>query len=586
MSAQSDLVLRKLEGVKPAGQDKWMAKCPAHDDRQASLSIALGTDGRVLLNCHAGCATEAIVENVELALTDLFPPREDARPQIVAQYPYRDEKGALLFEVVRFSPKGFRQRRKTVTGWEWNLEGVRRPLYRLPELLAACDATVWIAEGEKDCDRLAGLGLVATTNVGGAGKWRPEYTDTLRGRDVVILPDNDEPGRKHAIEVATALTRAAKSVRVLAVPGIPAKGDVSDWVSAGGDAVQLRALAAAAPIGIPKPHNFKPSMSRLKGEREDRLLNSRSILSFGVRYLDDALGGITIRDLVLYGAQSGVGKTALATITSLATCRAGKRAHYFALEAEEREIERRMKFQVLAELYYGSPYHKRPIRFQDWYNGRLENELGPFEDAADRKLEEVLKNLSTFYRDESFTSDDFQEQFDAIVNETDLSVLDHFHYVDEGNEDTNRSAKKTVKQIRDCTLRGKKPVIVVAHIRKGDRKNTTLIPGQDDFHGSSDIPKIATKAVMIAPAYNIPSPKPYLWPTYMAASKNRTDMSTTRYVAVVMFNTRQNAYEDDYTLGRLTDAGQKFAPLEENEMPPWANPSAEPEQKGFSYANQ
>jgi putative DNA primase/helicase len=97
------------------------------------------------------------------------------------------------------------------------------------------DATVFLCEGEKDADNLAALGLIATTALGGAGKWRGVYTGYFSGKPVVILPDNDQPGREHAEIVARALYGVASSVRVLALPRLPEKGDVSDWLAAGGD---------------------------------------------------------------------------------------------------------------------------------------------------------------------------------------------------------------------------------------------------------------------------------------------------------------------------------------------------------------
>jgi len=185
-------------------------------------------------------------------------PRWPARPRrgkIVATYQYRDEQGVLLFEVVREEPKAFKQRRPDGRGgWIWNLDGVRRVLYRLPELLAApTDAVVYVVEGEKDADALAARGHVATTNPGGAGKWRPEYNEPLRGRRVVILPDNDDQGRTHTQQVAQSQYGVAAEVRILELPGLPPKADVSDWLDAGGTREELDRSAAVALQWSPPP---------------------------------------------------------------------------------------------------------------------------------------------------------------------------------------------------------------------------------------------------------------------------------------------------------------------------------------------
>jgi hypothetical protein len=174
--------------------------------------------------------------------------RAAGQRKIVATYDYHDQHGQLLFQVVRFDPKDFRQRRPNGNGgWIWNLDGVERVLYRLPELLRAAPfATVFICEGEKDCDALHDRGPIATTNPGGVGKWLPSMSEHLRGRNVVILPDNDDAGEKHAGDVARTLRDIAKSVRVLRLPNLPHKGDLSDWLAAGSTAEELDRLAAGA----------------------------------------------------------------------------------------------------------------------------------------------------------------------------------------------------------------------------------------------------------------------------------------------------------------------------------------------------
>lgn len=176
VSSAVSRVLERLEQVRRVGKG-WQARCPAHEDRKPSLSVDQGQDGCVLLKCHAGCSVEAVVKAMGLRLSDLFPPpvatqsvgtrgdgRGSALGRIVAHYDYRDEKGQLLFQVVRYLPKTFRQRRPAgAGGWRWGLGDVRRVPYRLPQLLAApAEETVFVVEGEKDADALAGLGVTAT----------------------------------------------------------------------------------------------------------------------------------------------------------------------------------------------------------------------------------------------------------------------------------------------------------------------------------------------------------------------------------------------------------------------------------------
>jgi putative DNA primase/helicase len=158
-----------------------------------------------------------------------------------ATYDYVDEAGQLLFQVCRFVPKTFRQRRPNGPGWLWDLNGVRRVLYRLPVLFEAVTnkLPILITEGEKDVDALVKLNFAATTNPGGAGKWHSGYNEFLRGADVILIPDNDAAGREHMQAVAGELNGVAKSVRILTLPELPEKGDVSDWLANGGNAASF-----------------------------------------------------------------------------------------------------------------------------------------------------------------------------------------------------------------------------------------------------------------------------------------------------------------------------------------------------------
>jgi hypothetical protein len=164
---------------QPSRKGRLTRHCPGHTDEHPSLSVT-EQGGKLLVHCHAGCPQDAIIGALrERGLWPKPGPAPDGEQrQIVATYDYLDESGRLLFQVVRYAPKGFSQRSPDgQDGWVWNLEGVRRVLYRLPELIKADpNDPVFVPEGEKDCDRLAGLGLVATTNSGGAGKWRRGIT--------------------------------------------------------------------------------------------------------------------------------------------------------------------------------------------------------------------------------------------------------------------------------------------------------------------------------------------------------------------------------------------------------------------------
>jgi hypothetical protein len=244
--------LALLKGVKPGHNGEYMALCPGHHDTQPSLSIK-EVDGKILLHCHAGCELADILKPVNLEPSDLFLDSHKAKleqRQIEAIYHYTDANGKP-FEVVRTNPKGFYQRQPDGKGgYINNLRGIIPTLYHQDKLRQAIKSgtPIYIVEGEKDTDRLWSIGLVATTNPMGAGKWQAEYSEALRGADLVIIPDNDKPGRDHANQVAKSCYGKAKSIKVLELPdrdGYQVK-DASDWLAAGGTASELEHLAGEA----------------------------------------------------------------------------------------------------------------------------------------------------------------------------------------------------------------------------------------------------------------------------------------------------------------------------------------------------
>ena len=221
--------VRLLNG-KLLGNGSAQALCPSHADHNPSLSIGRGDDGRVLLRCHAGCGYSDIVSALSLHEADFMPPV--TRSAIKSTYDYHGHDGTLLFQVVRYEPKGFRQRRPDGSeGWIWNLKNTTRVPYRLPQLHGR--EAVVVCEGEKDCDRLWQEKIPATTNAGGSGKWDATHTKALVDsgvKRIAIIPDNDEPGQTHANKVATSCVEHGLEARIVSLPDVPEKGDVSDFL--------------------------------------------------------------------------------------------------------------------------------------------------------------------------------------------------------------------------------------------------------------------------------------------------------------------------------------------------------------------
>lgn len=253
--------LYETTGQTPKGTGaQWSARCPAHHDRNASLSVHVG-EHAIAIHCHAGCDKNAIVDALSMTWHDFFATpkqgkgdrpwmpcvsRQGHRVAMEFAYRYADHKDA--YWVLRCDHKCFAQCRPDATkksGRTWNLEGVERVPYRLPEVLAELatevPANIWVVEGEKDADRLWSMGYPATCNSGGAGKWTAhEHAKYLTGADVMVVADRDAPGRTHAQHVVSTLLPIARSVEVLQAR---AGKDVSDHLDAGLRIVDLASVA-------------------------------------------------------------------------------------------------------------------------------------------------------------------------------------------------------------------------------------------------------------------------------------------------------------------------------------------------------
>jgi 5S rRNA maturation endonuclease (ribonuclease M5) len=232
-----------LEKAKTTnGGKKYTACCPVHDDHTPSLSISDGDDGKVLLYCHADCDYDAVADAIEILGVQLRPKPQSNPParsknakkhsQAATNYLYPDKNGEVRYRVRRWYKDGkktFIQERKEDNRWVPSMDGVERLPYNLPAVLTAED--VVIVEGEKDVDNLTKIGVVATCNSGGAGKWQPELNKGFEGKRVYIVPDNDEPGRNHARDVAAKLDGVALKISMVDMcRGMAEKADISDWL--------------------------------------------------------------------------------------------------------------------------------------------------------------------------------------------------------------------------------------------------------------------------------------------------------------------------------------------------------------------
>lgn len=241
-SPEVDNFLERLSGVRKDGSG-WMARCPCRDDdKNPSLHVAEGDDGRVLVTCHRGspCSVEEICRSVHLEVKDLMPPPQPKAPRLtlVKVYDYYDATGTLLFQKQRFTDengkKTFRQRKPDGHGgWTYSLGDTPKVLYNLPKVtIAKAEGKfIWVCEGEKDADAVSALGEVATTMPNGAGSWSKIHTEALKGAEVGVIADNDTAGLEHAVDVYRQLTAAGCTVSIYRPPdGVK---DVADLLGLG-----------------------------------------------------------------------------------------------------------------------------------------------------------------------------------------------------------------------------------------------------------------------------------------------------------------------------------------------------------------
>lgn len=398
-------ILTQTRAKQNPGGNGWKGHCPSHQDKSPSFSIAQAADGRILLNCHKKCTIDSICAALNITQADLYPakPKQQTQAKTQAQtepryaldktYDYKDENGTLLFQSVRkrltnahecpdANRKKFSQRRPNGKGgWIYNMQGVRRVLYGLPELLASDPAeTVWIVEGEKDRDRLKALGLISTCNPMGAGKWLDEYSDSLVGRDCVVIEDDDPqavdddgnlrfhkdgrpifPGQDHAQDVAQSLHGKAKRVRVLSLSNVHLKHDVSDWLDAKHDVAELKQLADALPEWAPSGNQSQTQQSQsIVDATLNRIVTAQTILQTDYPEPKWAVKGVIPEGTTFIAGPPKLGKSIFALNIAVAVSEGGKALSYFdveqgavlylALEDGERRIKKRLEKLVTKPL--------------------------------------------------------------------------------------------------------------------------------------------------------------------------------------------------------------------------------------------
>jgi replicative DNA helicase len=361
----------RILDLKWANRRELRCGCPVHSGTDPNFSINTLTG---LARCHSQCGRGWDMISLEQEIRGCdFPTAKSEVFKIVgrpepsweernfrATYDYCDEGGTLRYQVVRMAPtdkdpKPFRQRRPDGGGWQWGLGSVSPLPYRLQHWKES--PSIGVVEGEKDVHTLERIGIPATTNSGGATNFRPELAPYFTGKRVVILPDNDEKGRSHAMQVAAILSPVAASLKIVELPNLPLKGDVTDFVNDGGTKEQILDLIKRAQFWTPEfqfgetvPDENDKYVRTLAQVMDEcggfdqfwNLVEQEGVPTPWQRLTEDLGGGMRKGEVYVIGANQGSGKTSLALQFIIAALRHGAGVLMFSMEMGWKDVFQRM----------------------------------------------------------------------------------------------------------------------------------------------------------------------------------------------------------------------------------------------------
>lgn len=475
-------VLPKLNKVRKNGSG-WLGCCPAHDDKKPSLAVN-EKGGKLLLYCFAGCSFEQIVQALGLnehERTVKIKPKfgtskEEEQLRIAATYDYEDENGNFLYQTVRYEPKTFKVRRQDSNGnWIWSLQGIKKVPYHFPEIIQARENNlpVFICEGEKDADNVRKkLDFIATTTAQGSNAWNNDYTEFFDGLNVIILPDNDQPGKKYANNVAMSLWGTASSVKIIQLPDLPEKGDVSDWVEMGGTREKLAELESQTAEWNP---------DQLPEELEENNDDSSSdtfIIKSANQWMEEAKNKPVQKmlfgefwhegEICILFADTNLGKSILAvqiadsitkghSIKPLSLEVEAQKVLYFDFELSDRQFISRYSEN-------NSGYYLNTYKFDD---NLLRVEINPDGNLAD-SFAEYEKSLIT--------------SIQKAIEETDgrILIVDNLTYLRSDNEKA-KDALPLMKELKSLKEKYGLSIMALAHTPKRDMTKPITI---NDLQGS------------------------------------------------------------------------------------------------------
>ena len=303
--------------------------------------------------------------------------------------------------------------------------------------------------------------------------------------------------------------------------------------------------------------------------------NATKYLNFGISYLDDSIGGVGQSDLIILGAYSGQGKTEIAVDIALRSCLTGKNVYFYALEAHNFEIENRIIYKLAAKKYFDNVtkiFRKYNVNYSAYMRNKIDIDFDLYVREAIIESERLYKDkLFIKYRGNSdFNIENFRNDLMAIDLNADLIIIDHLHYFDFDETKEYAEINKIIKAIRDIVLLCEIPIILIAHLKKPDRKLNKVCPSLDDIHGSSNIYKIATNVIFIAKTEIIDAADIYKFGTFIRVVKSRQTGALDNYLGCVFYDIQTNAYEEKYKLAKITNMETGYEFLGKDKVPWWA----------------
>lgn len=432
----SYIITETLKEIKRTGPGKWMALCPAHNDKNPSLSLTDVGD-KLLMHCHHGCSTNDILAALGLDWSALFNSEQavthggfsttcEGMP-LADIYDYKDLKGQeTLYYVLRYEDgkgsKTFRPWRNENGTPKLGMGDTEALPYRIYGVVSSsADDPVIIPEGEKDVDTLHGEGFIATTNPFGATKWKLEYGEYFHNRNIFVIPDNDESGLEHASKLVEMLSGVAASVTILELPNLPGKKtgeDVTDWMREGHTAEELQQLIREAKQTVPRENPFTPVT----------LLTAEEILGMEFPEPEFIIPGIIPEGLTMLVGPAKTGKSWLCL--DLALSMASGREVFGCVEPDPASVlylpfedsMSRLKHRIQLLKYRGGNKSQLLIP-ESWSrasDGGMEDLVKFVRDHPEVKLI-IIDTLARFRDNSSSRKGQYQKDYDDMVGLQDLA---------------------------------------------------------------------------------------------------------------------------------------------------------------------